>query len=861
MTRSITFNGITRYRPGGILKVNADALNQVGISSAGTVGIIAESTGGTPGSVGGLVSLTDPSRAKALFRDGALVDAIRLAFQSSGDPNVPGGAAEVVIYKVNDSTQSSVHIPDSFGSLVSDTSTGASTTTAVTVTAGGLTAAALTDRWVDVGFASLPPVASLIATGGTTKTAVVASVADAYVGQIVLFDSATTTVALQDVAATVLANDGTTITFAETLPAAVAATDDFVVLPTYRRKVASNTATVISLTQAFPAAPAASDPVIVRPTLFTVTSKDYGAHTEGVTADVVFNSSTGAYQAAIGFEGDSQLSGSLGGNAVLQLQYRGGANAVAVDTVTTPSATTATLVTLTAGGLTPSAHDGATVVLTDPATGLSEQVRITSNTATALTLESPGLSAAFLAAVQGATTGTVQVAIKNVTEATASITGASGAATQLTTAITGVAGDNLAITIAPTDTLQSLIDQINQNSSYVAAPGAGVNAATTLASAFDFGPNISVNIQKQISRNGDTGFTQSLAEVVAWFVGTGLYATAARYGANAADGAAMPVDEVSTDYTFATAFSLEGGTRGTSSNSSWQAAFDLMLTRQVNEIVPMIDEDLANEGFGSTATWASVSQQLLAHVASARGAIGLERGAFIGFKGTKAEYIAALNSLNDADIQVCSQYPNVVDSSGTLVRQGPRSQAMMGASMRAGVQEIGEPLTHKYIRTSGITQDSSWNPSDATDAADLIRAGAFFAETIPGKGTRWVRDLTSWVKDDNLCYSEGSVRSVVRYVAYNTRTLIEDRFTGKKASPALPGIVREAAAAQFEAFRDANIIVDSTDPATGITIRAYHNLKVYIDGDVLRLRVGIFPVLGVNFQLSEIFLQLATQSA
>ena len=861
MTRSVTFNGITRTRPGGILKVNADALNQVGISASGSVGIIAECSGGTPGSASGLVSLRDPSRARTLFRDGALVDAIRLAFESSGDPNVPGGASEVVVYKVNSSTQSSVHVPDGYNALVDDTSTGASSTTVLTVTTAGLTADALVDRWVDVAFSALPPLASLIATAGSTRTATVSTASDLYVGDVVLFDSATTTAALQSVSATILSNDGSVITFAAELPAAVAATDDFVVLPSYRRKITANTVSTITVGQALPAVPASGDPVIVRPTAFTVTSKDYGAHTAGITTDVVYNSSTGGYQASIEFEGETQLSGNLGAAKVLQLQYRGGANAVAIDTIDTATAPTATALTLSTGGLTGNAHDGATVVISDPASGETEQVRIDTNAAGALTLESPGLSASFLATIQAATTDTVLVEIKSVTDAVASMAGASGASTTFSTTITGVTGDDLSLTIAASDTLQNLIDAINQNTSYFAAPGDGVNAATTLASAFDFGLGTEVNIQKQISRNGETGFTQGLAAVATWFADTGLYATAARYGVASADGASLPVGAAATDYTFAEPFALAGGTRGTSSNSDWQAAFDLMLTRKVDNVVPMIDQDLANEGFGSTATWASVSQQLLSYVSTARGAVGLEAGAFIGFRGTKAEYIAALNSLNDADIQVCSQYPSVLNAAGTLEQQGPRSQAIMGASMRSGVQEVGEPLTHKYLRVSGLTQDSSWNPSDATDAADLINAGAFFAETVPGKGTRWVRDLTSWVKDDNLAYSEGSVRSVVRYVAFVTRTLLEDRFTGKKASPALPNIVREAVAALFEQLRDENIIVDSTDLATGATIRAYHNLKVYIDGDILRVNVGIFPVLGVNFQLTELFLQLATQAA
>ena len=93
MARSVTFNGITRFTPGGITRINAAALNQVVLSANSIVGIIGESEGGAPGATGGLVSLFDPARAADLFRSGPIVDALGLVFQSSNDPDVPGGAS------------------------------------------------------------------------------------------------------------------------------------------------------------------------------------------------------------------------------------------------------------------------------------------------------------------------------------------------------------------------------------------------------------------------------------------------------------------------------------------------------------------------------------------------------------------------------------------------------------------------------------------------------------------------------------------------------------------------------------------------------------------------------------------------
>ena len=97
MARSVTFNGITRFKPGGITKINAEALNQVLLSANSIVALVGEAEGGAPGATSGLVSLFDPSRATAQFRSGALADAIRLAFQSSGDPDILAGASQVLV--------------------------------------------------------------------------------------------------------------------------------------------------------------------------------------------------------------------------------------------------------------------------------------------------------------------------------------------------------------------------------------------------------------------------------------------------------------------------------------------------------------------------------------------------------------------------------------------------------------------------------------------------------------------------------------------------------------------------------------------------------------------------------------------
>lgn len=781
MARSISFNGVTRFRPGGITRINADALNQIGVTAGGVMGLIGEADGGAPGSESGLISLRSPAAAADLFRSGPLVDAIKLAFQSSGDPLIPGGAAEVVVYKTNQSTKSSVHLPDLGSNLVSTTATAGSTTTSVNV-ATTLVTDALIGRWALITLSALP-------------------------GAL-----------------------------------------------TFLRKIVDNTTSAIVVSPALPAAPSTGDTVLVKNTLAIVESRDYGAHTASIEVNVDYNSSDESYQVYTQFDGEEQLSPSLGGQSrnYLHVVYRGGSLA---DSTLVVAGSTVSTINVTPASLVSAAHNNQTLVLKDPSGNVKAITKVASNGTGDITL------AVSLSAVPSV--GDI-VELYAVTDAVASFTGSNGAATSFTSTITGVSGDNLSIAITAGMTVRQLASLINANPNYLATVPPGINGDVELASQFDFGTGTSINIQRSFTGTTSLlGFRQDVKEIVEWINEQSIHLTAQRCTIASGDGA----DGNTADYPGSTGdplpfmFRLAGGSRGTSANSDFQAGFDAMLLRVVDEVVPLIDQDLVNEGNGSTATWSSVAAQLVDHVTAARGASGLERGGWIGFRGTKAEIIAAANSCNDMDVALTCQSPTIVGSSGSLVQAGPREMAVMGASMRLGVSEIGEPLTNKFLRVSALTQDNSWNPSDITDSGDLIQNGVMFAENVPGVGTKWVRDLTTWVRDDNLAYSEGSVRDVVRYVAYNLRTTLDRRFTGRRASPATIASVRDVATALLETFRTQNIIVDSTDPATGATIRAYHNLKVTSSGDVVRLNVGIFPVPGINFELTDIYLSLPTQSA
>lgn len=850
MARSVTFNGITRFTPGGITKINAAGLAQVLLSDNSIVGIVGEAEGGAPGSTAGLVTLFDPARASELFKSGDIVDALGLAFQSSNDPDVPGGASRVLVYKTNESTASSLSLPaDASADVVSSSATGGTTTTLVDST---LTATTSDDEFngmwivVDPDNATLTearPITDYVASSGTftvggevlTTTPVAQDyvVLAAELVDVVSGVPTTTTIPLQDQTA------GTGMTVDEHAGRWVMIHDATSVGPV---QIVSNTADTLTVSPALAAAPVALTAYVeILGNAVDLTSKDWGAHTNGITVDVATGTAADTKVVTVAFEGEEEVSADLGGNVQLKVLFNNSPETTG-DTVlgdgseVVPNTTTS--IELTTAGLTPSAHVGMQVLIN------GEYTIITANTASVLTL-SPALSAV--------PADTDPVSITAVL--TANVGGAAGNATGLTTFGTG---DNLDITFTTGQTLRQLLDAINANPSYEAVAGQAVNVDTTLVADFDFGPTTTFNIGASLDL-AEAGTTRNVMAIVDYLNDFSTYVSAVRTAdtGSAVSGCCPPADIGEPLY-------LAGGSRGVTSNTEFQAGLDELLKVRCNSVVPLIDQDLSNEGLGSTATVASVAAQLADHVATARGTgqdKAGERGGFQGFVGTKDQVIAQANSLNDMDVALVAQNPTVLNALGSLEEFGPRMLAVMAASMRSGVTEVAEPLTHKLVRSSGMTQDATWDPGDLTDANEMIINGVLFTETIDGVGTRWVRDLTTWVADDNLAYSEGSVRDAVRFVAYGLRTTLVERFTGKKAAPSTIANVKDAAATFLELTRQDDIIVDSTDPTTGSTIKAYHNLKVTSSGDTVRINVGIFPVPGINFQLTDIYLQLPTQSS
>ena len=955
MSRSVTFNGITQYRPGGLSKIDANALAQIGLNPNGIVGLIGEAEGGEPGVV---VQIDDPALAVPSFTSGPLADAIRIAFDPSGDTRVPAGAFRVLAIKANQSTQSALTlygiVPPVAGGRPYDTVGGAPPTTVVTLATAGLTVDAHIGNYLRIG------------------------TEECYIEDN---DATTVTVTAPGFSTPVL---GTAVYFLA--PQYTYTSRDYgTACNRIKQELESGAAQGVAWTTDLDGTNQTSEDVCGRSYLdleyigqSTQIAVDSGTTDGAGDINTIADSTkTWGVNALLGYflhvntgggvlavNNLRKISANAANTIDVSVNFSGVPGVSTVYSVRRGAVHTGTLVSATAGTVTLEAttnvavNEFANLVLAiTGGTGSGQRRVIASNTA--------GVSSVLTLVKTWTTTpdATSTYAVRYVTAATATISGSAGASTSFATSVAkdgAAAAGDLSITFTPGQTIQDLVNIINQNASYMAyipngvnglalvndfdydngavavelrpdrscytaspfpvfsyTPTAGVGDTLTMANGIvtvddaagaftdamvgrflkisgaaaggnnGFFPilgrasttkifilnavGVTVteefvwSVEAPVSQKWPNHFRKDLSILLADLNDKNQWATVARAaGASLGAGTGLPEftgsglgsKSIVGDY-----FQyMTGGTRGSSTNTNWQACFDALLLERCVHVVPLISYDLSADGFSSTATVASVAAQLAAHVTACRGVEKNECGGYMGVDMNLANYIAQANALNDIDVQLTAQKFTFLNAAGTLTEMPEWSSAVAAAGMRAGMPEVGEPLTHKFIKTTGVSQDSGWNPLSRTDANKLIQNGCLFAEYKKGKGTRWVRDLTTWIKDDNLAFAEGSTRDVCRYVSYGLRTFLEDRFTGVKAKPANAAGIKLEASAYLELCRGENIIVDSTD-ANGNVILAYHNMRVNISGDVARVRVEVFPAVGINFQLTEIFLQLPTQSA
>jgi hypothetical protein len=126
MATKIFTNSVLTGKPGSYSEVDTSALEGIGLSASGIIAVIGEAIGGIPVSeiedISQIINITKPEQANQIFKSGNLREAIPMLFNPSNDPNILGGAQQVIAMKVNPSTGSSAQFENAYNPILLFTS-------------------------------------------------------------------------------------------------------------------------------------------------------------------------------------------------------------------------------------------------------------------------------------------------------------------------------------------------------------------------------------------------------------------------------------------------------------------------------------------------------------------------------------------------------------------------------------------------------------------------------------------------------------------------------------------------------------------------------------------------------------------
>lgn len=402
--------------------------------------------------------------------------------------------------------------------------------------------------------------------------------------------------------------------------------------------------------------------------------------------------------------------------------------------------------------------------------------------------------------------------------------------TALTTTLTGQTDGsvNLSLDFATYKTIQSLVDFVNVQTGYT---------ATAIRSDAD------VFLMENVDHVGNTAPVDIKAAEVklyssTWDVFSFFNFTLANFVVPTVEATATE-DEGQPDALTKTFFT--GGSAGPAlANSDWQGAFDLLKTTDaVEHVVPLLSADVG------AVTIAAVNSQADQHAADMSNPGGnSERTAWCSITGTKATVKAEALRINSEHTTMAGQQLQMLDGEGNLVFFPEWGYGMVGACMRSGVAEEAEPITRKFVRASGVKQDSTWDVE--TDGAELLLAGLFMAQSVTA-GIRVVKGVTTYTKKGNLALIDESQVTTWKAIQKRIRERLDALYVGTKGLVVTVQGVGQEIVAGLEEERSVRFTITDSILPDGTVQRAFTDPIVSFSGGTVIYSYGVKVVGGINF--------------
>ena len=406
-------------------------------------------------------------------------------------------------------------------------------------------------------------------------------------------------------------------------------------------------------------------------------------------------------------------------------------------------------------------------------------------------------------------------------------TGAGSAATMtidqstgtLATTCTDAAADNLSLSFASYDTIQSLVDAITATGKYTVTALTD-KPKTELTTDLD-----AVTAQDILS--AEYTAKSDLQAIVDHLNTFSAYVSAAKV----TGAAAAPANQ---DWTY-----LAGGTDGATANDDWQECFDLLKTMDVNLVVPLSS---------SSSIWAMGDT----HVQYMSGPDGkLERRQFVGgaLKSWAAEASRTTNITTLlADAKAIGSDRTVdaalgvrlYDEVGTPTLYPAYITAVMYAGIAAGGSPV-TPLTRKYLNCLGLEVELRRSEID-----DLIKGGLAvpIPDIVNGAGYVISRQITTWLQDDDDFRIEFSVGRGADYIAREVRKRHE-LLIGEPGTAQLDATIINITNAVLQAAKTAELIRDYDPTKT----------QLRVEGTIRYVDYSAQPILPISWIFSTYHLE------
>jgi hypothetical protein len=122
MAINVSFNGATIFKPGAYSRTDIDLGGGLPVGPAGLIAVIGEADAGKPGAeeiniANNRFSGDQLIQIRDKYRSGPIVDSAAFLFAPAADAAVPSGAQTVWFYKTNNSTQASLALANSYGTV------------------------------------------------------------------------------------------------------------------------------------------------------------------------------------------------------------------------------------------------------------------------------------------------------------------------------------------------------------------------------------------------------------------------------------------------------------------------------------------------------------------------------------------------------------------------------------------------------------------------------------------------------------------------------------------------------------------------------------------------------------------------